>query len=508
MGDVEIFANRGTPNQGHAVTDANGKFVLKDLPPGSYRIAASAPDTSGRIGFGPSLTRQVVLLPGQELESFDFHLVLLAQISGRVLDQNKEPVPDASVFLVVREYVSGVLRAVFAGGATTDDQGEYHLGRVQPGRTYEVIAKTRNFNLPAISDAPADPKLRRPALTPTFYPNSRSVEGAQSLVLRSGEVRENVDIRLTKTPSFCLEGVVEGGTGSGGLRFEIAEAQPTSGSSGNGGFYMSQPNGRVGAEGKIRICGLHPGDYELAALEYKTAGNGLAFFGAAPVTITDRDLQNVHVVAGPPVPLKGQVVWDGPAPAQPLDTKINMQLQALSRTERGFLKLDIPSDFALEGGLLIDEFSLRFDGVPKGVYIKDVSYGGRSIRYEPLRLGTAMGDAGLRIALSQDGGSITAQVADKDGNPVPDCTVVLMPASAPNEAALSVAMITGKSDLRGTWSPPVMAPGKYYAVATNDMVDKSPECMAKLWRMRTGAPEVEVSASGNAPVSLTPKSIE
>ena len=101
--DAEVAVNRGGPKAAHAVTDAQGHFVLKDLEAGSYRVSALAPDASGRIGFGPSGQRTVVLQPGQNLESFDFKLVVFGTISGKVLDQNKEPVPGVTLFLAVQE---------------------------------------------------------------------------------------------------------------------------------------------------------------------------------------------------------------------------------------------------------------------------------------------------------------------------------------------------------------------------------------------------------------------
>ena len=66
------------------------------------------------------------------------------RISGRVLDQNKEPVVGVSVSLVAREYSYGALRLVFGGQGGTDDQGEYVIERVQPGRAYALMAQKRS----------------------------------------------------------------------------------------------------------------------------------------------------------------------------------------------------------------------------------------------------------------------------------------------------------------------------------------------------------------------------
>jgi hypothetical protein len=136
MKDVEIYVRRNTPQESMVLTDSQGRYVVRDVAPGQLRISANAPDSSGRAGFGPNASRQIVLAPGQELTGVDFPMVIQGRISGKVVDQNNEPVVGISVFLVAREYSYGALRAVFAGAGSTDDQGEYRLERVHPGRAY------------------------------------------------------------------------------------------------------------------------------------------------------------------------------------------------------------------------------------------------------------------------------------------------------------------------------------------------------------------------------------
>jgi len=156
----------------------------------------------------------------------------------------------------------------------------------------------------------------------------------------------------------------------------------------------------------------------------------------------------------------------------------------------------------------LDTFGLDVTGVPRGLYVKDVTYGDQSIQYEPLRVGRALGNAGVRIILARDGGSISARVTDKDGNPSADCTVVILPATTPSEATLAVAMKTGKTNQSGAWTSPTLAPGKYYALATRQPIDRSPETIGKLWKARNRGEEVDVAPNGQPSVTLTPKPID
>jgi hypothetical protein len=317
-----------------------------------------------------------------------------------------------------------------------------------------------------------------------------------------------VDIRLVRTPSFCLEGAIDGASGPAKLHFQITETQPTSGSHEGGGFYTAVPNGTSSADGKLRICDLHPGDYELTVNAARDQTGETPFFGATTVTVTDIDLQNVRVTARPRIPLSGEVVWDGPAPDPPLEAKLPIFLEALSRTERGDVQAPIPGAFEFTGGMVMDDFRLQVRPVPKGVYIKEITYGDRNILYEPLRVGRAMGNSGLRVVLARNGGTIATKVADKDGNPVPECAIVVMPGGLASDGAFAAALVTGRTDQAGRWSSATLAPGTYHVLATNDAINKTPETISKILASRSRAQEVDLNPNGAPTLNLTVKGIE
>ncbi|HTX35003.1 MAG TPA: carboxypeptidase regulatory-like domain-containing protein [Bryobacteraceae bacterium] len=511
MPEVDVYANRGARDELHAVTDAQGRYAIRGLEAGQYRVSAMAPSPVGH-GFGASASRQVSLAAGQELAAIDFHLVAFASVTGRVVDQNNEPVPGLTVFLVAREYSGGVLRAVFARSSLTDDRGDYRLERIPAGRGYFILAQRFPRDLDAISNAPLDPKLRRPAVVPTYYPNGANMDNGQALVLAPGEHREGVDIHLVRSPSLCVEAVLEGASGPSDLHFNIAETQPASGASGDGAFYMRMPHGVSGRDGKVRICDLHPGQYELSATEYGAEPQSPAsMFGAVVLNIADQDLRGVRLVTRPRLVLPGEVVWDGAAPVNPPAAEVNIRVQPITRTGDAALfagvNVPLPGEFSLPG-VLMDEYLVRITRVPTGMYIKDVTYGGHSIWNLTLRPGTATADPSLRVVVARDGGTLTARVTDKDGNPVGDTTVVAMPAAADSEAILAATMLTGKTDQFGAYTSSTLAPGKYYVLAPMTAVDKSPESIARLWRARTAAYEVEVPPNGTGAAMLVPKAIE
>src|SRR5262249_27987303 len=179
------------------------------------------------------------------------------------------------------------------------------------------------------------------------------------------------------------------------------------------------PGGQTGADGKIRVCDLHPGDYELSTNTWAGGGpfqsrNG---FAATTVTIGDRDVTGVHLLLRQRLPVNGDVAWDGPPPDTPPTAKLALNVQAITRTERANTESDVPGAFSFKGGLLMDEYRLDIGRLPRGAYVKDVIYGGHSILYTGLPVGAASGDPPLRVVLPGDGPMVPARGADKDGNP-------------------------------------------------------------------------------------------
>ena len=175
-------------------TDQSGKYAIAELPPGTYfvRYDPSA-DSSG--------FRQVNLDAGQDVV-LDFVVPAISSISGRVLDQNEDPVAGASVYLVTSEYAAGLLRPVVAGPRRTHPDGTYSFDvGVQANRKYYILVDR---------DTPKNLKDQEPIELPTYYPSAIRIDSASPLVLRPGEQRAMVDVKIARSPVYCVEGQVKG----------------------------------------------------------------------------------------------------------------------------------------------------------------------------------------------------------------------------------------------------------------------------------------------------------
>jgi hypothetical protein len=489
-----------------ATTDQQGRYKLSDLPAGEYRIQVR--DTRR---FSSQTTKHIALA-GHDLDGLDFNIMVDGAIIGKIVDENKDPVPGMTVFLVSREYFLGSLGVFLQSIARTNDRGEYTLDRVQAGRPYLILAEKRERTLPAHSDVPLNPKLRKRVPMRTWYPNSPSPDGAMPIVLRPGERREGADIEVKKSQSYCIEGTLEGSGGPAALSFDLEAQQPSSGVSSSGGTFVVPPGGKTGPDGAFRICDLYPGGYRLTASQRSGDPNQqVPAFGVAAIVVSDRDIRGIKVSASHGLALEGEVAWDGVSPATPVTTKVSVSLRSLFRAqytgENTNARADIPGAFSFSG-LLIDDYMVRATVNGPGLYIKDVAYGGRSVQYEPLRLGSAIAGAGMRVVVGHDGSTLGAQVRDKDGNPVPDARVLILPAVIGSEAELAARLVSGQTNQYGQYTSITLPPGKYYVAASGDSVDATQGAVGRVWRARNRFKEVELAPGASAQVTLEPVKLE
>ncbi len=486
-------------------TDAEGRYKLPNLSPRRYTVSG-----------GSFMTRKYVTLgPGQDLRSVDFLLQPEATISGRVTDENDEPVPGAQVVLLGREYFLGEMSYYRRVSTRADDRGEYHLPRfVAPGTAWLIQASLPNLEMEPVSDEPADPKARRAAMIPTYYPNAPTPEGGAPVTLRPGEQRQGVDIRMARSPSYCVEAHIDLPSRSGERSFRIHETQPSTGMGPRGGAAIVSPGGTVGPDGDIRVCGLHRGDYRLTAFTGNM--NIPDSIGNTLVSITDHDVADLTVTPLQSLPLAGRIVWADKPPEDPVEAQPYIVLRPRYRSfgPGPRAQSPVPGAFALrttssitgeDRDPFMEEFSVRVIRLPDSVYLQDITYGGTSVLHKPLLLGSAPEGAELRVILNHDGGFLKTRVTDDKGEPVADAHVIIFPKQAASSFALAETRTTGRTDQNGEYTSGALAPGAYYVVATaQDLTDFSPETINKLWNARLKTDEVVIAPGATKELALQP----
>ena len=142
---LQIIGARGQPTV--TVTDAGGQFAIQNIDPGRYLLSA---ERNGfvRQSYGsrspnrPGTT--LTLERGQRVTDIVIKLMPQAVITGRILDEDNEPVSNVTVQPLGYAYVQGKRQLLPASSAQSNDLGEYRIHGLSAGKYYLMA----NFRKP------------------------------------------------------------------------------------------------------------------------------------------------------------------------------------------------------------------------------------------------------------------------------------------------------------------------------------------------------------------------
>jgi len=431
-------------------TDSKGHYVLKGMAPGYHLLSAHLE------GAAPSKAKAVQVSAGTHLTSIDFHLPKESVISGRVLDADQNPIEGIDVSACVKTYREGRLIVGPCEHSKTDDLGEYRIAGLSEGR-YLLTAGAQpskpRKRVPGPNRAASRSKPIMTLVSRCYYPGVRSIESAVPIVIHESEQRGAVDLVLPKTESFCVRAAVVSSSvePSAVIRLDAVV----------GDYFSTLANGMVKAGEESEICGVPPGSYRLSASAWDPDTKKVRSFAQSEVIVADRDADAGKIYPGPCIAIHGKLTVAGASPDDPLPTGI---VVGLSR--RGFpflygesLENPVKADgtFAIENALP-HEYGLYVEGLPNGYYIREATQQSIDVTHGPVQPGR--GD--LLISLGSDGGTLRGKTVDKDGNPVPDATIILLAANRKD----NVPTLTRQSDQSGAFElGSGIAPGDYQILA-------------------------------------------
>jgi hypothetical protein len=496
-------------------TDAQGRYRFDDAPTNTRGVLITPLGSNGLAGMMP-----VSLESGEDLKSVDFRLYPNPSVSGVVTDPNGEPLEGIEVTFLRREYGLGGIRYVRTGLTRTNDLGEYRLERSSTIGTAPALlwARRPQMPLPAISDTPVDPALRRLAIESTYFPNGVRPEEGAVIRLAPGEQRENINIQLRSSPSFCVEAQAHLAGAATETRFLIDTTEPALGAGRSNALFSPAVPGQVGPDGRLRICDLARGEYRLMVLP--GASGAPEAQGVAVFSITDEDVKNVQVTVQPRTPLPGKTLWAATPPPEPVDQEIRIELWRSNYGSGGPISTQsqVPGEFQIKWNLsigrdpvdpLMDQYRVGVEGLPSNVYVKDVTYGGESVWHKSLYLGSKPAGVGLEVILAHDGGTLHAHVADDKGEPAGDATVVLIPKTAATHMELADTRLTGMTNNKGEAALRNIPPGEYWVLATDDnFMDYAVETIAALFDSRSKAEEINVGPNATIDIELEVRRLE
>ncbi len=462
-----------------AVTDDRGAFTIDNIKPGMYVLTAEPPGyLDGEYGEADGAEIQLKLAPGQTLTDINVKLTPQAVISGRVVDEDGEIWTHAQVNLFRLKRTRGQSKIDF-GGDRLNDQGEFRIGQIPPGKYYLVAEPDANWE--------AQYQLPPPRRQPTWYPSSLDLEGATPIIVGAGNQVTGLEIRIRRGSVHGIRGTLVGienipapeGPEQYARRRISAES---TGAAANGTHAAIRP------DGSFEILGLPPGTYEIRV----TQGFLPVNLGTAKVQVDDRDVDDVAIQLTPPQRLTGMVRI-----AEEGSTKLSgftVELDPIrpARSSSAISRADGSFEFTPLGAE-----RYRVNVVGNGIYLKELRYGDVVSNDGTVTVTGAGGS--LQLVLSRRVAHLTGKMsATAAGIP----QVVLIPAEAGDEVRQATL------DQTGAFSFGDLRPGSYKLYAFEgapDGVWEDPDFMKEF---SAAAVEIHLDEGEvkNADVPLIPKS--
>jgi hypothetical protein len=450
---VTLTATRvdGTGEPATAQVDENGQFNFRDLAAGGYLLAGERNNFDRQIHGSRSNPATGTVLPvkdGQPITGVVFRLYPNAALSGRVLDTAGEPMPNVAVRVFRSEYRDGKRDWYPAGGAGTNDRGEYRVSGMRAGR-YLVSATDFNAGLDMLGTSKGPlPEAPDRINATTYYPSTPELERAEPVAIARGEDRRGVDIQLIKSTAVRVRGRIAGADGNTMLIVSLRPRTVLRGLSMAGAGAMVQPGERT-----FELKGVRPGAYVLVA---QTMGGASAVSALLPIEVGGQHIDGVELPLSEGVEVSGRVLLDGGAKGASVrleTTQISgMYPIAGTASENGEFKLK---------GVYSIPYRLRATDLPPNTYVKAVKLNGQGVDPESLSFSAG---AKLEVLLGKASAELKGVVLRTDEKPFAGAIVALIP-----ESGRDALYRTATSDHDGTFLVKGLAPGRYKALAWEDL---------------------------------------
>jgi len=416
--------NRGPRNAGYgAATDAGGHFLIQDVEPGMYQMSAT------RNGFvalsygatkpdGPSTP--LSLNPGKHARDIVFRLTPKSVITGRVLDEDGEPMQGVSISAMRLRAMRGKRQLMPAAVSGTDDLGEYRLFGLAPGKYYlSATYRKPNMMMPVQDSSPGDAPDEDYA--PTYFPGTTDPAGAAPIDVAAGTVLSAVDLTLRKSRTVRVRGRVVSAVGDGLPGRIMLRLMPRN------MMYAGFRSQRMaqasrGNGGTFEFRGIPPGAYLLMA---NWNDEGKNFSITQPVDVGNENVDDVEVALAPGLLIKGQIRVDGTGEVAFGSLHIGLEPQMFMMMGRWNAAVKDDGSFEMEN-VSADNYRVNVFGLPPPFYVKSIRMGDADVMEAGLDLSRGA-VAPLEILLSPNGAQVEGTVVDAKQEPASVGTVVLIP---------------------------------------------------------------------------------
>ncbi len=448
-------------------TDIDGHFEIKNVIAGRYTFFAmhvgyvDQQYQAKSAGEGAVLSLQ----PGQEIADVLFRMIRAGVITGRIVDENGEPLPKVRVSALRRPTAEEIEdeggrrsrkeHLVAASETVTDDRGEYRVYGLKPGQYY-VKASESAGSMFFLGGGWKDYQLQRELgseYAPLYYPGVLNAAQALAVVVGGGDEIQ-ADFNMRRVPSVEVAGKVIGPDGKAPSSASVRLDSSGSEDSGYLDFQVA-----VDGKGEFSLKNVPPGSYTIVASEYD---EGKIWHARQKIDVGERKLSSLVLALGTGNKIAGHVAFasSGKPPnlgrvslwLEPIDDSNDFGGMAHSEKDGSFEILDVPDG----------SYALHVNAPEPGWYVKSARFGPDDALDKGVQIEAGGTDARLDIVMSSATAQLEGSVTQGDKPAVGVHVRVHPDPEIPYNESRGRGTTT---DQNGHFSVPDLAPGKYRVTA-------------------------------------------
>jgi hypothetical protein len=468
-----------------ALTDRDGQFEFRDLADGSSGHMAA---TATKPGYFPEQPGAIDSnLPAPENHDITLKLIPEAILSGKVIDQNGQPLQGLRVLLKTLQVHDGLRRWQQVQSRTTSVDGEFRFAELRAGK-YSLAT---GFEIDGLPDA-----ISSVAFAPVIYPPPGGDEEA-ALALAAGDHAE-VSLSPPTQNIYAVTGHVEGAP----AQAPSFEAESSSGETMSPVVRFNQPTG------EFRLL-LPSGSYRLKLHAFVATEQ---LVGTREISIKEAPVRDISIplarLATIPVEVEYQTVnTSSPGAQQPLPFFPNISLEDADGSARRFNAQPSPPASSPDESVVIRDVEpghYRLQARPQPPwYLASASCGGLDLTREPLGIAGSAAGCTVHAVMRNDSAALKWSIhSNNQASPAGPVFVYALPLENLVQSMSGANAQPQTADLGAEGSFEGLAPGRYLVIAL-DRAEPLPYREADVaQRYLSLGQEVTLTPNGKSEVQL------
>jgi len=452
---VHLWSGEDREHTIAAKSGADGRFELKNVPAGQYHMSVSR-NGFFSVEYGQKKTSDpgamFSLRAGERKTDLMFRLGRAGVITGRVFNEDGEPMANVFVSAQRFAYENGHRELQMKAQGESNDLGEFRLFGLAPGRYYVSAEETKWNHVVGDRTFTDAAKGGEKGYSKIYYPDAADPSGASLLVVKEGEELPSIDFLMKQIPVYRISGKVvdqatKPGRGHPPSFVEVfRRGQRTD-------WITYSANRQQKPDGSFEIAEVPPGEYTVMAMLFD---EGKMYSTQQDVDVFSADIEGLLLTVGSGATIPGRIIWEGKPSLGTGNLNVYLESDQSRFGYRGTDHVDENWQFTIKE-VLDGTYNVKVNGLDKDCYIKEVRFGENALPDTEFRVKGTGGN--LELTVSSAGAEIDGAVLNKDDLPATGVWVVAVPQE--NKRKYLRLFRSELTDQYGKFELHGLAPGKY-----------------------------------------------